>query len=157
MIHIKMSTLRLEKTLRKLKARHGELLEELMSTPAMLRGSFSRVTTRCGKPTCWCAESTKGHRHTRLTWSEQGKLTTRKVPEEQIDRVEELTGNYHRFRKSRRELAQVQKQLLATISKLESALNNQTRKPLSYLAVTPKTVEKSRSSARKTGKTRKPR
>ena len=150
-----MSSLRLQKTLRRLKGRHDQLLEELMNAPPMLRGSFSRVTTRCGKPTCWCARSAKGHRHTRLTWSEQAKLTTRKVPEDHVDHVLELTGNHRRFRTCRRELAQVHKQLLETIAKLESALNEQTRKPLSYLSLIPKIAAKPRSTARKTSQKRK--
>ena len=145
-----MSTFRLEKTLKTLKRRHDQLLEELLNAPPMLRGSFSRVSTRCGKLTCWCAESAKGHKHNRMTWSEQGKMTTRKVPEEQVDRVKELTRNYRRFRKCRRELAHVHKQLIETIAKLESVVNEQTRKPLSYLALTPKIAAKSRATARKT-------
>jgi len=150
-----MSTLRVEKTLRTLKRRHDQLIEELMNAPPMLRGSFSRVSTRCGKPTCWCAQSANGHSHTRMTWSEQGKMTTRRVPEEQVDRVKELTGNYRRFRTCRRELAHVHKQLLETIAQLESAVNEQTRKPLSYLALIPKIAAKPRSAARKTSQTRK--
>jgi hypothetical protein len=151
-----MSSLRLEKTLRKLQGRHDQLLEELINTPPMLRGSFSRVSTRCGKPTCWCAQSAKGHRHTRLTWSEQGKLITRKVPEDQVDRVVELTGNHCRFRTRRRELARVQKQLLETIAKLESVVNEQTRKPLSYLALIPQNVTRSSIHGRKTRKKQEP-
>lgn len=155
MVHIKMSSLRLEKTLHKLQERHDQLLKELINIPPMLRGSFSRVSTRCGKPTCWCAQSAKGHRHTRLTWSEKGKLFTRKVPEDHVDRVVELTGNHRRFRTCRRELARVQKQLLETITKLESAVNEQTRKPLSYLALTPKTAAKTSIHGRKTSKRQK--
>lgn len=150
-----MSSLRLKKTLKRLMGRHDQLLKELMNAPLMLRGSFTRVTTRCGKPTCWCALSAKGHQHTRLTWSEQGKLSTRKVPEDQVDRVQELTGNYRRFRKCRRKLAQVQKQLLETVAKLESAVNEQTRKPLNYLALTPKTATKPATTVRKTARQRK--
>ena len=151
-IHIKMSSLRLEKTLHKLQERHDQLLKELINTPPMLRGSFSRVSTRCGKPTCWCAQSAKGHRHTRLTWSEQGKLFTRKVPEDHVDRVVELTRNHCRFRTCRRELARVQKQLLNAIAKLESAVNQQTRKPLNYLALTPKTAATTGTHRRKTSR-----
>ena len=133
-----MSTLRIEKKLKKLVARQNELLAELLRPPPMLRGSFSRVSTRCGKMTCWCAESSKGHLHNRITWSEQGKMITRKVPEGEIDRVKELTGSHRQYRKYRRELAQVQKELIEMIARLESTVNKKTRKPLSYLAVPPK-------------------
>ena len=144
-----MATANIKKKLKRLRERHQELLQELLIAPPMLRGSFSCVSTRCGKPTCWCAKSLKGHRHNRMTWSERGKMITRKVPEDQIVRVQELTGQYRRFRKGRRELVHVQKQLIETLAKLESAVNEQTRKPLSYLAITPKIAPKTRTSARK--------
>ena len=149
-IHIKMSIRKIQKRLQRLNERHQGLLKDLLNPPPMLRGSFSCVSTRCGKPTCWCAQSVKGHRHNRLTWSERGKMRTRKVPEEQVDRIKELTGRYRLFRQHRRELHQVQKQLIETIAKLESAVNAQTRKPISYLAITPKTAPQTRAAVRKT-------
>jgi hypothetical protein len=85
-----------------------------------------------------------------MTWSEQGKMTTRKVPEEQVERVKELCGNHRRFRQCRRELAKVHQQLREAISELGSTINSQTRKPLSYLALTPKTAAKTATTVRKT-------
>ena len=93
----------------------------------MVRGSFSRVSTRCGKSTCWCAESEKGHMHNRITWSHQGRMRTRKVPQEQVDRVKGLTETYRAYKKRRRELATLYQQIIETIIQLESAAEQSTR------------------------------
>jgi hypothetical protein len=93
-----------QERLRLLWERYVRQLEELLSSGALLRGSFCRVHTRCGKANCWCAKSPQGHRHTRLTWSEQGQMMTRSVPAEAIDQVVELTSNYRKFRRNRRKL-----------------------------------------------------
>ena len=151
-----MSIGNIKKKLKRLNERHHELVKELLNPPPMLRGSFSCVSTRCGKPTCWCAQSAKGHRHNRITWSEQGKMRTRKVPEGQVDRIQELAGHYREFRHHRRELAGIHKELLETLSKLESTVNEQTRKPLSYLAITPKIAPQTRTTSRKTRQKKKP-
>jgi len=82
-------------------------------------------------------------------------MNTRKVPAEQVDRIQELTGQYRRFRKQRRALVRAQKQLLETIAQLESSVNQQTRKPLSYLSLTPKMAGKSTPNVRKTRRTKK--
>ena len=76
-------------------------------------------------------------------------MTTRKVPEEDIERIRELTGSYRRFKKTKRELKQVQQDLLETITTLESTINEQTRKPLSYLALASKTVSSPEKTVRK--------
>jgi hypothetical protein len=100
----------------------------------MLRGSFSRISTRCGRANCWCAHSPKGHPHTRLTWSQNGQLTTRKVPADQKERVLEWTHNYRQFRARRRKLRALHRQIQNLLDQYEQALLAQTRKPLSFLA-----------------------
>lgn len=118
--------------------RHGELLEEILKLRPILRGSFSCVHTRCGKANCWCAESPKGHRHERITWSQDGTLTTRKVPAEQADRVVALTDNYRQFRALRRQLVALDDEMRKTLDQYEKALTIQTRKSLGLLNAEPK-------------------
>jgi hypothetical protein len=96
-----------------------QMLERLLKSPPMLRGTFSRVQTRCGKPNCWCARSAQGHSHTRITWSKDGKLRTRKVPPDQKDHVCELTSNYRQFRSLRREITAIQNEMSSLLEDLE--------------------------------------
>lgn len=131
-----MSTARPRKTILRIRDRQAAVLEELLASPPLLRGSLVRVTTRCGKPTCWCAGGTTGHAHTRLGWSQDGRMTTRKVPAEEVERILTLTEHYRHFRQLRRELLRLQRQLHDAIVAFETALVEQTRKPLDYLALT---------------------
>lgn len=107
----------------------------------MLRGSFSHVHTRCGKASCWCAHSEQGHPHSRITWSENGRLNTRKVPAEQTERIVELTANHRRFRSRQRQLAAVDTRIRTLLNEYETALSHQARKRLGLL------VAQARSSA----------
>lgn len=118
--------------------RYGDLLQELLRTRSMLRGSFTRVSTRCGKPNCWCAQGPQAHTHCRLTWSQDGGLITRKVPSEAIEQIQELTGNYRKFRSNRRKLLTVEQKIRIALDTFEDALIRQTSKPLKLLASAPK-------------------
>ena len=129
-------------------------LDQLLQTPSVLRGSCSRVFTRCGKPNCWCAQSAKGHPHARITWSENGKLITRKVPAEQLEHVRRLTANYRQFRATRRQLTAAQTRLRSLLDRYEMVLVAQARKPMKFLALNP---EMSRGQGTKLQKTRKAR
>ena len=129
-----MSTAQLKKKLRRLRNRERVLLEELAQPPAMLRGSFTRVHTRCGKPTCWCAQAAKGHPHTRITWSQAGRMLTRKVPAEDVEQVRVWTANHRRYRAKRRALRILHAQIEETLDQLGEALIERTQRPLGYLA-----------------------
>jgi hypothetical protein len=133
-----MSIAQTKKKLQRLIARHSQLLEQMLHSPPMLRGSFSRVFTRCGKSACWCAESAKGHSHTRITWSENGKMTTRKVPPDHVEEVVELTSNYRKFRSQRRQILSLEAQMHDSLNRYEAALTEQTRRPLSFLRISQK-------------------
>lgn len=148
-----MSTARPHKKILRIRDRQATVLEELLASPPLLRGSLVRVTTRCGKPTCWCAGGTTGHAHTRLGWSQDGRMTTRKVPAEEVERILTLTERYRRFRQLRRELVRLQRQLHDAIGAFETALIEQTRKPLDYLALTQNPQPNREKTVAKRGKT----
>lgn len=131
------------------------LLDRLLKMPPMIRGSFSHVSTRCGKHNCWCAKSSKGHKHMRLTWSEQGSATTRKVPVDQANRVKELTKNYRQYRQQQQELIRLQQQIQKAITQLETSVIETTRKPLLFLNYTTKKATSVATSRRKTRSGRK--
>jgi hypothetical protein len=135
---IKMSSAKLQQKLLTLQQRAGDHLHQLLQLRPLLRGCFSRVYTRCGKPNCWCAHRAKGHPHARLTWSENGQLTTRKVPPPALDQVQTFTDNYRKFRSLRRQLLSLHAQLQAILDRYEESLILQARKPLKSVGFTSK-------------------
>lgn len=85
--------------------RIAQLVETLVETNPMVRGSFSSVHRRCGKPTCWCAKpGQKGHESTRITWTENGTSRTRTLREEDRERLRKEIENYRGYRLGRRQL-----------------------------------------------------
>jgi len=85
--------------------RIAQLVETLVEMNPMVRGSFSTVHRRCGKPTCWCAgPGQMGHESTRITWTENGTSRTRTLREEDRDRLRKETETYRRYRLGRRQI-----------------------------------------------------
>lgn len=150
-----MSTARPRKKIQRIRDRQAAALEEMLASPPLLRGSLVHVTTRCGKPTCWCAGGASGHAHTRLNWSQDGRMTTRKVPAEEVERILTLTGNYRRFRRLRREIIRLQQDLHDAVLAFETALVEQTRRPLTYLAISPKPTPTTHNPLQKSPKSAK--
>ena len=135
----------------RLLGRHDELMEQLVHTPPILRGTVSRIHTRCGKPTCWCAQSSQGHPHVRIAWSENGKLLTRKVPADQLERIEELTESYRCFRSQRRQLLALQSRIRDLLDSYEKTLSAQIRQPLPFLAIGAKMAGRTQVQLRNSG------
>ena len=131
-----MSSAKLKQKIVGLQQQGSELLDQLLQIEPLLRGSFTQVFTRCGKPTCWCAHSARGHPHVRLTWSENGQLTTRKVPAPAVDRVRELTGNYRQYRSLHRKLLKLQAKMEELLDRYEATLIAKAQRPLRSLGFT---------------------
>ena len=147
-----MSTGIVKKTLRGKLRRLNSRLEYLLGLPAGLRGTFSRVYTRCGKPSCWCARASQGHPHTRITWSENGKLFTRKVPAERAQDVAKLADNYRHFRAVRRQLRTALAELATLLDLYEQSVIGPTGNALLSLPPRPKLAAYNRQHLPKTGR-----
>ena len=147
---IKMSKAFFRPRLRNLLRRQRHLLVRLAAAPPLVRGSFARVHTRCGKPTCWCAQAAAGHPHARITWSQNGRLVTRKVPREFIPRVAAWTGNYRRVRAARKQLQRLHAQIVDLLQQQERAVLDRTRETLPFLDVHPKMSASTRRRRQKT-------
>ena len=144
-----MSSASLRQKLLTLLADYSRLLKQLLRLQSILRGSFHRVWTRCGKSNCWCAKARQGHAHARLTWSEEGTFITRKVPAQEIKHVLKLTKNYRSFRRERRQLAALESRIQDRLDHYEKALIRQVRKPLSFLALSPQVSAKTTTALQK--------
>jgi hypothetical protein len=150
-----MSTGILKKQLGEQRRELNALLEQLLALPAGLRGTFSRVYTRCGKAACWCARQPRGHPHTRLTWSENGQLRTRKVPAEQAQEIIRLTQHYRRSRALRRQLRMAITELLRGLERYEQSRTDRTRSALKFLPPPPQKTEALRQNPSPKGESRK--
>ena len=128
-----MSTAKYRKKLRTLQKRQAKLIDQLLATGPMLRGTVSQVYTRCGKPNCWCADSPEGHPHLRITWSQKGRMITRKVPSDELSRISNLTENYRRFRSLRRRLMEINTQIKQILDNYEMTRFNAIREGLPFL------------------------
>ena len=129
-----MSSTHLKQRLLRLLSERQRLLRQMLRSQRMLRGSFHQVYTRCGKSNCWCAKAKKGHPHSRLTWSEEGAMMTRKVGVLEQQAVIKLTGAYKRFCEQRQQLGALDQQIQDRLDDYEKALIGETRKPLGLLA-----------------------
>ena len=109
-----------------------QLISTLLDINKMIRGSYSVVSTKCGKPNCWCIEG-DGHQHARITWTEKGKGNTRAVPNEDDQWLTDMTETYRNFRKLRQDLAALEFDMKNYLNTLEQEIINKTRKGRLYL------------------------
>jgi hypothetical protein len=98
-----------------------ELLKALVSCRSLTKGSVYNLKTRCGKPSCACAQG-QPHSAMVLSWSQAGKTRLLTVQPGDLDRLIRLTGEYRSFRQARSKLVKLQKELLSEVDKLETAL-----------------------------------
>jgi hypothetical protein len=150
-----MSTAKDQQPIRKQSRRLDALLRQLLRVPAGVRGTLSRIYTRCGKPTCWCARQPQGHPHTRLTWSQNGTLRTCKVPADRLAEVIRLTRNHRRFRTLRRQLRAAQTDLAGLLDVYEQAITDDTRSALAFPPPPAQTVTTTPKRRRKEAPSRK--
>jgi hypothetical protein len=99
----------LEKTL-------AELRSALSQTVDMRRGSLVQRYTRCGKPTCHCAQTgDRGHGpFWALTHAVAGKTITRTIPSAALEATRAQIAEYKRFRAIVRELVELSERLCDT-------------------------------------------
>ncbi len=114
-----------------LEKRRSRLVERLVQTAEMIRGTFYETFRRCGKQNCWCAED-QGHPSCRLTWTANGKPRTKAVPPDDTPWIESMTKNYRAFRIARQELRAEERQLNMLLNDLEEELDNKTRRKRNY-------------------------
>lgn len=103
---------------------HGQeraLLEKLVSCRSLTKGSVYNLKTRCGKPSCACAQG-EMHSAMVLSWSQSGKTKLLTLQPGDLDRLIRLTGEYRAFRQARSKLVKLQKELLKEVDKLEATL-----------------------------------
>jgi len=93
----------------------------------IMRGSVYELHTKCGKPSCRCAEGAELHSCMVISWTARGRKRLRSIPKEQQAELVALTQRYQRFRKARARLLEVHAKILAIIDKLEAARRKEPR------------------------------
>lgn len=120
-----------KKSIVALEKRRLRLVEHLLQTTAMIRGTFYETFRKCGKQNCWCAEE-QGHPSLRVTWTENGQPKTKAVPPDDILWIESMTENYRAFKKARQNLRAEERKLNTLLNRWEEELDKKTRRKRDY-------------------------
>jgi len=99
-----------------LRKRKLELVRRFHIPEDLLPGSLSASRTRCGKPTCHCAEG-EGHLAWSLTFMVNGKKQVQRIPQEWVEEVRRRVEAGHQFQDAVREVLAANAQLLALARK----------------------------------------
>ena len=120
-----------QKRIEKLEAQRATVIEQLLTYRNMLRGTLGRTFRKCGKPTCWCAND-RGHPYLRITWTEEAQSRTKAIPEDDFEWVREMTSNYRKFQKLRRDARRLDAKLATLLDKLQNETVKNTRRKRQY-------------------------
>ncbi len=118
--------------IKKLERQRQALIQDLLNTQQMIRGSFGIAYRKCGKSNCWCAQGT-GHPVKRITWTEKARSRTQTIPTEDVAWIETMTHNYKRFRKNRQALRALERQINTVVDELEANIVAVTKRQKAYL------------------------
>jgi hypothetical protein len=100
----------------RLRQRKFELLRRLSIPADLLPGSLTLSRTRCGKPTCHCAEG-EGHAAWSLTFMAGAKKHVERIPQEWADEVRRRVQAGREFQDAVREVLAANAQLLVLARK----------------------------------------
>src|SRR6516225_3807028 len=96
----------------RLRQRKYALLRRLQIPLDALPGSLALTHSRCGKPTCRCAQG-EGHPSWSLTFMVNGKKRVERIPDEWVERIRPLVEQGREFKDAIAEVFATNAQLLA--------------------------------------------
>lgn len=138
---VKMPSIKYIKKTKTLEKLMGQALDEMLSIKTMLPGSYNKVYCRCGKRNCWCYGEVEGkkdkdkpaHPFRRITWMEKGVSKTKTIPEKDVDWIKQVTENYRKFRKKRKEIQKLQENIRRLLEDYRMHIVKKTRRLKEYL------------------------
>jgi hypothetical protein len=145
---VKMSSEKYIKNIKILEKSISQALEEMLSIKKMLPGSYNKVYCKCGKRNCWCYGEAEGkskdkdkdkdkdkagHPFRRITWMEKGVSKTKAIPEKDVDWIKEVTENYRKFRKKRKEIQKLEENIRRLLEDYRTHIVKKTRRLKEYL------------------------
>ena len=110
-----------------LERKRSVVIEKLISVRTMIRGSFSEIKRKCGKPNCWCRNGS-GHPNTRITWNDSAQSKTKSISKNEIPWIKEATESYKGFRQLRHEIKMQDNELNGLLNIFESTVIQTTKK-----------------------------
>jgi len=96
----------------RLRQRRLTRLQALTIPPAALPGSLALTYTRCGKPTCHCAQGGAGHPGWQLTFMAGGRKRVERIPAAWADEVRRRVEAGRAFREAVAEVFALNAELL---------------------------------------------
>jgi hypothetical protein len=109
------------------------VLDRMLELKKMMRGSLGTTYRRCGKSTCWCADSkVKGHPVTKLMWNSSTGPKSRSVQEDQIKSTSEAIQQFREFKQLRKKLQGKQQQLDILLNSFENKTSSENRKAMGF-------------------------
>ena len=118
----------------------NELVRKLCKEKLLLKGTYTYVMKKCANPKCSCHQKPKHPIH-RITWIEKGKGYTLSLQNLNLKAALKYNKNYLEFRKTRLEMASLQKLLNKLLAQQEHALIDNKR-----------IIQKLKSEGKKSGK-----
>jgi hypothetical protein len=97
----------------RLRQRKHELLRKYRIPQDALPGSLVITHRRCGKPTCHCASSGKGHPMWQLTFMVGCKKRVESIPKEWVDQILPMVERGKEYKDAVAEVFAINAQLLA--------------------------------------------
>ena len=102
----------------RLRQRKFQLLRRFSFPENLLPGSLTQSSTRCGKPTCHCANpKDPGHPCWTLTFINQGRRRVERIPKQWAELVRDRVQAGHQFQDAVRELLTTNAELLVLARK----------------------------------------
>ncbi len=98
--------------------RKFQLLGQCPIPPDLLPGSLTLNRTRCGKPTCHCAQG-EGHEAWTLTFMSEGKRRVERIPKAWVEEVRQRVEAGRNFQDAVREILTANAELLILTRKQE--------------------------------------
>ena len=105
----------LRRQILRLEAQRARVLQTLLSSQPLLRGSLSQATRTCGNPTCHCAQG-PGHPVWALATRQGVSRRCQVVRKADVEEVSQRVAVYREFRHALRRLQAIQKELKALLN-----------------------------------------
>lgn len=100
----------------------------MIALSGMIKGSFGTTHHRCGKISCWCANSdVKGHLYTKLMWTDERGPKTRSIRCGDTQTVREAIGQHREFKALQRNLKSEMQRLNKLLTAFEQNTSEQNR------------------------------
>lgn len=109
---------RIRQQISRLEREHARLVQRMLKSTNMVKGSVVTLSRTCGKPGCKC---TRGEKHTSKYLSISAGNKTRMVylkPGMEMP-ISQAVDRYRRFRQARARLVKVHKELMDLFNRLE--------------------------------------